>query len=192
MEPSLDPVRVEDIVLVRLLAAPKKGLSEARTMRDLGFLFEHRLGPGDFRAVLDRLRAARLVLDDRLEVTEDGKRRALRFLGVDRLPRGDWRAFRSRLVRLGLRASVNKLDEGSLAALLVCEAHGLPACASVNRVAIALLCNAFGLEHTPRRTVKSVITQLAVKASSAPRSDAEDYKDVVLARLAQAKPDGAD
>jgi len=96
MNPSSELTLVDRVVLARLLVAGEKGVTTTELKKALDPLLGHRLAGA---ALADRLAQALAALDsaglahrtrkgktERGTLTSEGERRALEFLGIDRLP----------------------------------------------------------------------------------------------------------
>jgi hypothetical protein len=88
---SPDPAVIEDLVLVRLLAVSKSNAPGPKKLRDeLYPFFQSRLSPGDWNthleATLQQLDSAGLIARKPFALSDQGRQRALRFLGINDLP----------------------------------------------------------------------------------------------------------
>jgi hypothetical protein len=88
---------LDDLILVRLLPVRSRPPTVTQVARDIGPLFQRPPDPVRVRDAVDGLRAQGAVRPGRLVPTEDGRVRALRFLGMEALPPGwSWRTLRAR------------------------------------------------------------------------------------------------
>jgi hypothetical protein len=130
---------LDDLILVRLLPVRSRPPTVTQVARDIGPLFQRPPDPARVRDAVAGLRAQGAVFPGRLVPTEDGRGRALRFLGMEALPAGwTWRTLRTRALPckvLGLppteAASVRLLEsEDRLTARLLQQRFSLPPGAS--------------------------------------------------------------
>jgi hypothetical protein len=138
-----DITRCEELVLARLLAGGATGLTPSQIAKDLGPLVQHRYIGAEWNAVLNEVlerleRSGHLEANKgrkRFSATPAGQERALRFLGVEKLPpKTTWSALqnvyllaKALAVPLASNDAVKKLSSatGARAAILQ-AAHELP------------------------------------------------------------------
>src|SRR6185503_12513591 len=88
---------LDDLILVRLLPVRSRPPTVPQVARDLGPLFQRPLDASRVREAVAGLRAQGAVTSGHLTPTEDGRDRALAFLGMEALPaRWTWRTLRTR------------------------------------------------------------------------------------------------
>jgi hypothetical protein len=130
---------LDDLILVRLLPVRSRPPPAFRVARDLGPLLQRPLDVARVEEAVARLREQGAVTLDTLAPTEEGRARALRFLGMEELPVGwNWRTLRNRALpckALGLPptdpASARILEsEDRLTARLLQQRFALPPGAS--------------------------------------------------------------
>lgn len=149
--PAIDSAAA-DLILVRMAlpsAAPKK------VRDDVGKLLQAEISTAEFDALRGELTTAGLLAKGKrhtLALTDAGRERALRFLGISAIPpRTNWSKVISKYLlpkAAGLSAeNAGKLDTGDkLAALVLTRKYGLPpsAGATVNKVVQVLACRELG------------------------------------------------
>jgi hypothetical protein len=154
-----------DLLLVRLLPPTRQPPSPGKVRESLYKFFTKPLSADEFANCLQQARADGLLVERRLELTQTGRERALKYLGTATLPpRYDWRMIQARYLvprALGLDPSaastvkkISKLD--SLAAFLLMSKFKLPTevGASLSLALQALVCQ--GLGYPQERTLKGV------------------------------------
>jgi hypothetical protein len=164
---------VEDLLLVRLLAPAKRPPAPSQLRKDLEKLTGAALAGQDVTALLGQLAGDGLLAGKPARLTEQGRRRALDFLGVDSLPpKVNWKLLQARYLvakALGLPAgdvaSRRRLGKAeNLAALLLKQQYQLPAGSgeSLAKAMNALACRELGFpeEATLEGVMLRVLSRL--------------------------------
>jgi hypothetical protein len=164
---------IADLVLVRMTLPSKKPISPSAVRKDVGKLLEPGLSSAEFDELRNELATAGFLSKgprNTFVLTDAGRDRAMRFLGLAELPAGtNWSTviakclFPKATALLGEAAE--KLDSGDkIAALILKRKYGLSAGAgsSVSRVLEALACKQLGFpdETTLDGLVCAVVSNL--------------------------------
>jgi hypothetical protein len=159
MKPSLDTDRIDLLILARLAGGGTKKPNQSDLKKYLTRFVEHVLTPGEWQRLLDkRLAALRerkdLDADAPLTVTEQGRARLLKALGVDSLP--PWQAIYSQVLTawaLNLPPTSGKVRErlktaDGLRGSILRQQHGLQTkeAPTLNQAIDALVWRALGVE----------------------------------------------
>lgn len=179
--------RIEDLVLVRLLAGDGAPVTRAKLAKDLESIVEHRYVGTAWTSLLEEACTALEEQGD-LEVakggkkvypTDGGKKRALAFLGVERLPaKTAWSTLRKVYlfakamgVPAGSPAAVNKLASATgMCAVILRNAYDLPTeqAPTPAQALNALLWKQLGRESTEAFSMPAVKAFLLGKALGEP------------------------
>ncbi len=156
-----------NLLLARLLVAPKRPPTPAKIREDLARVLGSKPSTEWLQEGIERLRADGLV-GEKLDLTDAGRQRALDFLGLDRVPpKANWGTITSRYlvpIALGINPkggpSAKKLEKAEpLAALLLKRRLCLPANTgeSLNNVLEAIVCRE--LNYPNETTLKGVLAR---------------------------------
>jgi hypothetical protein len=165
------------LLLARLLVANKQAPAPSRVRADLGKFLERSPSAEQFQDWADQLRAAGLVTEKRLQLTEAGRERALACLGTTELPlRCTWQTIQARYLvprALGLnsdaaetRTRIDRADK--LAALLLKRRFKLPVGTgmTLRDVLQALACRELGFpDQTSLEGVKNLVLNRMLRTS---------------------------
>ncbi len=205
------PTLVDRLVLVRLLAPTKRGPSRADLRKSLEPLLAYRQSAAEAGAQVDEavrtLVAAGLVQDKPYQLTEEGRRQALAFLGLEALPaRTNWTALKNKyLLAHALKLSAEqrrRLGTEEVRAIVLKQQYGLATAevptlpAALNALAWkqlgvdsdrpfsrgAVLAQLLGLESEAK--VKKLGPMLAAKASGARNGGANELALALIRRWA--------
>jgi hypothetical protein len=149
---------VADLVLVRMSLPSKTPVGPLKVREDVGKLLNSEISAAEFDELRTALAAAGFLTRGKrntFAVTDAGRERALRFLGVTELPSGtNWSTFIARYlfpIAAGLSAdAAAKLAKGdNLAAFVLKRKYGLAAGAgtTVNQVLEAVTCKQLGFSQ---------------------------------------------
>src|SRR4051794_32984761 len=90
---------LDDLILVRLLTTGKRSPTESSLRKELLPVCAVPPTPEQVETALQGLADGALLTQRPLRLTEEGRQRALAFLGVERLPpRADWRKAKEQLL----------------------------------------------------------------------------------------------
>jgi uncharacterized protein (DUF2267 family) len=148
-------IAIADLVLVRMALPSRKPVAPSVVRKDVGKLLNHELSGAEFDNLRSELADAGFLAKGQrssFALTDAGRERALRFLGVDEIPpRTNWSAVIARYLfprAAGLSTSAaGKLNNGDrLAALILKRKYGLAAGAgsTVSQVLEAIACKELG------------------------------------------------
>jgi hypothetical protein len=158
-----------DLLLARLLVPTKRPPAPKQVRTSLEKFFGQPVTDEQFQEWIGQLRAAGLLTDKRLVLTQAGRERALTFLGARDLPPGcDWRAVQARYLvprALGLDPETARMEKRidtweKLAALLLKRKFNLPVGTgpSLGNVLQALACQQLGFpDETTLDDVKNIV-----------------------------------
>lgn len=199
---------LDNLILVRLLELPKRGLTVTRLGKDLEPFFEHRCAGAEWTHLLDealeRLANAALLLSERkgktlkLAPTAAGRARALAFLGIADLPPATtWAKLKNAYLparALGIALATPEAAKKfgtitGLRAAILKWAHNLPIgdTPTMKQAVDALLWKQLGVETARPFSMSSVQKHLLGNVLDAER----DFEPTQLKQLIPAKAVGA-
>jgi uncharacterized protein (DUF2267 family) len=152
---------VADLVLVRMILESKKPAGPAVVRKDVGKLLDYELSAAEFDDLRSELASAGLLTRGKrntFSLTDAGRKRALRFLGIAELPsRTNWSTVIAKHLfpkAAGLSANAAaKLDNGNkLAAFILKRKYALAggAGSTMNQVLEAVACKRLGFSEETR------------------------------------------
>ena len=159
---------VADLVLVRMTLPSKKAVAPSVVRKDVGKLMDSELSGADFDHLRIELTTAGFLTKGKRNtyaLTDSGRERAIRFLGVaDLPPRTNWSTVIAKYLfpkAAGLSANAAaKLDSGDkLAAFILKRKYGLFAGSgsTVNQVLEAITCKRLGFANETRLSSLSCV-----------------------------------
>ena len=195
----LDPEKLELLVLARLAVKTKKPPAVSDLIRAIKPFVEHVLSSAESTEAIDRALAS---LEARADITakpyaltDRGEKKVLRFLGLEKLPRVDWRAMRDKhLTRTVLGVDRIK-DADALRGAILKRQHQLPTkeTPTLAQAIDALVWRQLGIETDKPLTLNEVRAHLLRKMlGTESRLGIEKIKNVLAAEAAgSTSPDAA-